>query len=287
MSGSGDEIRQASAEEQSDAEGAYTTPPASAQSTADMPGSAEQPTPADPVAKAEQTLKEAQKALDRAKKKKGDDEKRQKDRDALKNQRAVTQIVIDDASASNATWKDAIAQALPEADRTELDQQIGAVDNEIASAEQHVKDLQDQITSDETALADANQNLATLETQYADKQKELNQLPARIKDVQSRVEKLRTEVKNAMDARDWSRAYYKNHRLQQALQEAGPLLDPQQAEKALVDALAGLQADIPNKQDDAETLKNTRDTHKAAIKAAEDELKRKKAGLETTIDAFL
>jgi predicted nucleic acid-binding Zn-ribbon protein len=243
--------------------------------------------PADPVAQAEQALKEAQKALDRAKKKKGDDEKRQKDRDALKNQRAVTQIVIDDASAGSATWKDALAQALPEAARTELDQKIGAVDNEIASAEQHVNDLQNQISGDETALAAANQNLAALETQYADKQKELNQLPAKIKDVQSSIEKLRTEVKNAMDARDWSRAYYKNYRLQQALQKAGPLLDPQQAEKALVDALAGLQADIPNKQDDAETLKNARDTHKTALKAAEDDLKRKQAGLETTIDAFL
>jgi predicted nucleic acid-binding Zn-ribbon protein len=295
-------------------EGAYITPPASHQLAGETPGSAGQSAtdqeetvapqsqatgtpaagtktnngqPKDPIAEAEEALKQAQKKLDAARKNKADDEKIQKDRDAIKNQRAISQVAVTAANTDYERWKKRLEDLIPEAERAQLDKEIKAVNDEVAEAERDVTRLKNAVAEDETVLATANSELAALETQYADKQKELNQLTAKIKDVQSRIDKLRTEVKAAIDAKDWSRAYYKNYRLKQALDEATPLLDEMQTEKQITDKIRELRSGIPTKQQAAEDAKKTLDERNLALKAAEDELKRKKAGLETAIDAFL
>jgi len=243
------------------------------------------------IARLQEEMKAEQEQLDVLKKRKAVVDARKKDQDAIKNQRATSHIAIADAHKANDKWKLEIEKYLDANARGELDTKIGAVDQEIVDAEKAVSDLKAAVTADEIALANANKSLATFETQYADKQKEFSQLTAKIKDVQTRIEKLRAETKSAIDAKDWSHAYYKSYRLMQVIAEAGPLLalpeDPNGAENKLLAELKDLETNSTAAQAAAATAKTTLETHKSDLKAAEDELKRKKAGLETTIDAFL
>jgi chromosome segregation ATPase len=242
----------------------------------------------DDVKRLEAELQTIKDQLEAAKKRREASEARQRVRDSIQTQRAASQQSLDSAAEEVAKWQQRIEIGFPdEQKRQTLKTNIDNATALVADAEQKVTELKGKVDDDERLVRSTADKLTGLEKQLAERQTELSQLATKIKDAQKKVEALRNEVRGAIDAGNWTRAFYKNYRLQQEIEAAGRLLNPDQEEQRILNALDTLTADIVNAQDESKTAKRKLEEDKAAHKSAEQQHKEKKEGLETAIANFL
>lgn len=214
----------------------------------------------------------------------------------LNKERERTAAAAQDAKAASTDWQNTIQ--LDTAARTALEGKIKAAEGEVANARKTVSDQRDKVTATEAAAKTAEEAASAEEKKYADTQRELGQLAAEIKAGMARIDRLRAEVKHAFDLGDWSRAYYKNYRLREALEVDESLRDATKRQNALIKALEAMedgvynegnfkQGSITKAKQDAATAKDVLAKQQNLLKALEAELKQKESGLETAIDNFL
>ena len=253
-------------------------------STADGDGQ-----PEDAVAGYEAELKAIQAKLDAAKKEKAVAATRKTQLDATANQRATTLLVIDDADEAATNWDAEIATKVQAREQADLTSAINAADQQVDDAEDAFDAKTQAVADAEATVKTRADELASIQKAYADKQKELSDLAATIKASQAEIEKLRAAVKAAIDSGQWTLAFYKNNRLCAEIGRAKDLTAPSR-EEGIVGELKrfeGSSGTIAEAQKASDDAKKKLDEEKDALKAAEQEMKAKKADRDTAISIFL
>jgi hypothetical protein len=247
------------------------------------------PPPADPIADAEKKLREAQRALDAAKKQKSEDGDLGKAQDAIKKQRATSSVAIDQAEGASEEWQETIETQFNDPDGKQLKEQIGAVVKAVSDAQTSVATFKVKVIEAESDQKQKDAKLAAAQKKYDAKKAELQQLHTRMKETQSQVEKLADVVKGAMASGNWRRAFGKNHQLSLEIASALKLVAPGDdgEEKKLIKELDGLRGELITAQTAADGAKEQFTADQASLKTAEDDLKLKKAEQEAKIDSIL
>lgn len=235
------------------------------------------------VAQAEEELRNAQKELDKLKAQQAEEEKRNKEIDAIHTQQGTTQVVVARAEASRGEWDKVISPHVEPRDQSTIRGEIDEEFKNIKQAEDDVRKLKTAVREAERTQKIADVNLASRQAEHAEAQKQLSQLVPQIKEVQGRVEKLVAEVKSAVDGRKWSLAFGRNYQLDKTIEIANGLLQDARPENAIVTMLKTLAQQVKEAQEAATAAKENLDKLKNDLKEAEEVLKQKKGALDATI----